>query len=384
MKVLALAHSISDVRGGGEAIGAWELVRHLAEAGVETHAIAAGLEVRAPLPTGLRIDEAPGGERDRWGNSGRNKAALVAAARRALARERFDLVHVVTQFTSFPILARPFAISGCVTRPAIPSLARGGSSRLARLRTDVSRYGARSVVGDVAFALRWERARGWTRERTLSEADAVVVRQSLGREALAGRARRLEFIPFGVNPGPARGERARERRFVFAGRLDFDKGTDVALDALARVPEATLDVFGEGQERGRLEAQVRRLGLAERVRFRGHAAREIVAEAFATALAGILPSRGESFGQVNLEAMSAGTPVITTPEVAGAPDYLAEGESGFFVPADDPAALARAMQRLLDDPRLSDRLGANARKSAERFDWREIARRHVALYASLP
>lgn len=387
MRVLHLAHSISDHAGGGEAVAACDLAASLARLGVEVEVVAAHASLREPLPEGARVRVAPGAERRRWGHSGRNKAAMLREARRALAESRYDAVHVVGQFTSFPVLARPFIMSGCFVPPA-PGAAPPRLGRLRHLVKDVRRHGARSVAGDLAFALRHERGEGWTLDRTLREADLVIVRQSLGLDAYRAVARRAEFVPFGVNPVPTPpARRERDGSVLFVGRLEPDKGVDVLLRAFATVararPEARLRVVGAGAERVPLERLARELGLAERVEFLGHVPRADVRPLFERAVALALPSRGESFGQVNLEAMAAGTPVVTTPRVIGSRDYLEDGANGRLVPPDDPAALAAALLDLLAKPDDVERLGRRGRETAERFDWRRVAERHVDLYGSV-
>lgn len=120
---------------------------------------------------------------------------------------------------------------------------------------------------------------------------------------------------------PARAAEITPRRAVFAGRLIALKGAALAIDAIARTPDWTLDLYGAGYEEGRLRAQVTRLGLDDRVRFLGHQPRERVLEAIAGAEAFLFPSMRDQAGWVVAEASTIGCPVVCLP--LGGPPALA-------------------------------------------------------------
>lgn len=165
----------------------------------------------------------------------------------------------------------------------------------------------------------------------------------------------------------------RERRggnvLVAVGRLVPQKGFDLLLPAFAEVahrfPDWTLVIWGEGEERARLERQRDSLGLRDRVTLPGVSERPgIWVE---TADAFVLSSRYEGWGIVLLEAMSAGLPVVSFDCEWGPRDMVADGVDGLLVPREDVAALARALAAVVGDPSLRARLGTAARASAQRF-----------------
>ncbi len=93
----------------------------------------------------------------------------------------------------------------------------------------------------------------------------------------------------------------------------------------------------------------------------------------------VLPTRGEAFGIAAVEASASGLPVIAT-SVGGLPDVVADGETGFLVPPDDPGAVAMALERLLNDPAKRQEMGRAARRRAEaHFDAQTNAAQLVAL-----
>jgi glycosyltransferase involved in cell wall biosynthesis len=149
--------------------------------------------------------------------------------------------------------------------------------------------------------------------------------------------------------------------FLYAGRLDAEKGLDVLLRAFERVPGA-LVLAGSGNEEGRLRALA-----GDRVRFLGPLDRDELVEWYARADVFVLPSRSEPWGMVLNEAAAAGLPLVATEEVGAAQDLVEDGVNGFRVPSGDEAALAEALRRLADDPGFRQAAGARSRELARRF-----------------
>jgi len=149
------------------------------------------------------------------------------------------------------------------------------------------------------------------------------------------------------------------------GRFDRLKGFDIALRALARLPRVYFWLAGEGEEEARLRALAAELDVAARVRFLGW--RRDVAALLGQASVATVPSRVEPLGLVTLEAWAAGVPVVAA-DTPG-PRYAIEAEtSGLLVPVEDPAALASAIRRVLDDGALARWLAEGGkRRLDERF-----------------
>jgi glycosyltransferase involved in cell wall biosynthesis len=157
------------------------------------------------------------------------------------------------------------------------------------------------------------------------------------------------------------------RTLVFAGRLTAQKSLDVALDALAEVPDVALVLAGDGAERGPLERRAADLGLAERVRFLGPQPRERVLELFRAGDAAILPSSWENFPHTVVEALAAGAPVLAS-RVGGVAEVVRDGENGLLFPPGDPQGLAAGIRRYFDDGDLRARLRAAAADSVRGYD----------------
>jgi glycosyltransferase involved in cell wall biosynthesis len=183
----------------------------------------------------------------------------------------------------------------------------------------------------------------------------------------------LATIPNGIPPAPPPADRAAleaewhvppgRRLVVAAGRLVEAKNFQLAIRALAEVPDATLAIIGEGPLRSALEREGKRAGVADRVVFAGlrHDAREIIGAADVVAI----PSQVEGLPLVALEALAAGTPIVAT-EVRGLRELLDDGQTALLVPADSAEGLASALRRVLGDDAVAGRLReAGLRLAAE-------------------
>ncbi len=165
-------------------------------------------------------------------------------------------------------------------------------------------------------------------------------------------------------------------------RLIAQKGLDQALEAFGQVapefPAAHYVIAGDGPLRGALEAQAARLKLADRVHFLGWRAD---APAVLAALDVLLaPSRWEGFGLVFLEAMALGVAVIGT-RVSAIPEVVADGETGWLVPPDDPVAIAGALRAALSDPDERRHRGEAGRARLEsHFTVDAMVERTLAIY----
>ncbi len=174
--------------------------------------------------------------------------------------------------------------------------------------------------------------------------------------------------------------RARYRAplLLFVGRLRYYKGLHYLLDALPQMRrEARLLLVGSGPEAAALAAQVARLHLHERVFFAGEVDDASLPAAYAAADVFVLPShlRSEAFGIVQLEAQAARLPVVCTELATGTSYITRHGSTGFVVPPANPPALARALDVLVANPELAQRMGRNGRRRAEE----EFSHQHMII-----
>ncbi|MEM6529468.1 MAG: glycosyltransferase family 4 protein, partial [Chloroflexota bacterium] len=162
-------------------------------------------------------------------------------------------------------------------------------------------------------------------------------------------------------------------------RLIEQKGLRYAIDAFQHVSRAYLVITGDGALRDEFEAQVDAAGLRDRVFFLGW--REDAGDVMAGLDIFLMPSLWEGFGLVLLEAMSQGLPVVAS-RVSAIPEIVADGETGVLVPPRDAAAIAVALQRLIDEPELRERMGATGRARLETsFSEAKMVERTIELYS---
>jgi phosphatidylinositol alpha-1,6-mannosyltransferase len=228
----------------------------------------------------------------------------------------------------------------------------------------------------------------WTRDLALTV---------LGELGLDGHGQRLRVVHLGTDPEHFRPgvetaalrDRAEipngaMRWLVTVARIEDYKGFDTVIQALPAIlahdPDVGYLIAGRGPDRPRLEKLARKLGVAERVRFVGAIPDRDLPALYNLGSVYVGASRRggridvEGFGISLVEASACGLPVVAG-DSGGIPDAVREGETGFLVPAEDPAALANTVSRVLADRELAAQLGRNGRRAVETyFNWDRVVR----------
>ncbi|HEY5061964.1 MAG TPA: glycosyltransferase [Gemmatimonadaceae bacterium] len=208
---------------------------------------------------------------------------------------------------------------------------------------------------------------------------------------LSGEAQQVVSTPAPVvAPMPVAAELfspggARDRnRLLFVGRLNKQKGIELLLHALSRIPDKAihLDVVGDGEDRGKLEQLALALGVGERVRWHGALPQDELADFYRRAAALVVPSVGEGLGLVAVEAQLCETPVVAF-DSGGIPDVVQHDRTGVLVGDIDAAALAAALVSLVERDDRGAALGAAGRLHAlATFAPESVARRYADIYRS--
>ncbi len=207
----------------------------------------------------------------------------------------------------------------------------------------------------------------------LNPAKLVVIPNSVDAE-LFSNATPTDMTQFGIPAG--------SRILISIGRLEWQKGFDVLLDAVSSLnpfPENTYFVIvGDGPDLNMLRNQAE---LTNRVRFLGR--RDDVPNLLAASTALILSSRWEGMPNVVLEAMAAGLPVIAT-RVEGISELIRDGINGLTIAPDQPDELANAIRRILSQPDFSRNAGLNSQGIvAKEFTIQRTTEAYVKLYLQL-
>ncbi|HHB90688.1 MAG TPA: glycosyltransferase [Anaerolineae bacterium] len=169
---------------------------------------------------------------------------------------------------------------------------------------------------------------------------------------------------------------------LFVGRLRYYKGLDYLIRAMKHV-DATLLIIGTGPEAARLGAMSYELGLAQKIHFLGDIGDTLLPAYYQAADVFVLPAshRSEAFGIVLLEAMAAGTPLISTELGTGTSWVNQDGVTGLVTRPRDPTALVEAIHTLLRDDTLRHAMGERARQRARsEFDLPVLVERVERVY----
>jgi glycosyltransferase involved in cell wall biosynthesis len=186
---------------------------------------------------------------------------------------------------------------------------------------------------------------------------------------------------------------AGRRRFITCGRLVYDKGFDVIIDAFASVASHCDDwdlvIVGEGPAERDLRLRAEAKGLGRRVIFTGYS--DSVHSYYEESEVFVFASPQEGFGMVIAEAQASGLPVVCFDCLAGPSDIVAHGKSGILVPLGDVRGLASSMETLANDSGLRASMKNEATRCAEKFgrgalvpQWSAAFRNACSVYAARP
>ena len=203
---------------------------------------------------------------------------------------------------------------------------------------------------------------------------------------------RCHVIPYGIDSSqfetcdPAAVEAIHrqygDRLIISVGRLVYYKGFEYIIRAMAGI-DAKLLIVGNGPLRDKLQGLAAELGVTNKVIFAGEIQNTRIAPYYHAARVFAFPSiaRSEAFGIVQIEAMAAGLPVVNTSLDSGVPFVSLDGQTGFTVPPCNPAALAGAINRLLDDHALRTSFAkAGIQRAREEFGIESMRNRILRLY----
>ncbi len=379
MRILHVVPSyLPAVRYGGPIISVHGLCKALAGRGHEVHVFTTNVdgESESAVPVGVPVGlngvkvwyfPVPGLRRLYW--SPRMKAALAEQT------AGFDIVHTHSVF-----LWPTWAAARAAARHQVPYIL---APRGMLVRDLVRRKS------------RWLKS-AWIRlieSRNIRDAASIHVTSPLEAQELRRfdfRLPAVDVVPNGVdlaNPADASAAGAAmqaltaEAYLLFIGRINWKKGLDRLIPALAHMPGMRLLIAGNDEEGYQpvLEALAARHGVAPQLRFLGPVYGADKALLLERASALVLPSYSENFGNVVLEAMAAGCPVALTAEV-GAAEIVRQSGAGVVIPG-EPAAMAAALQGLVSSVERRKEMGRLGQaRVASNYSWNAIAAAMEAVY----
>ena len=230
-----------------------------------------------------------------------------------------------------------------------------------------------------------DRFRTWEDERIVRRFDRFVV---LTQEDAGywGALPNLQVIPNAALPVPETRWSPYSRRVIAVGRLDYQKGFDRLVKAWALLPSDLraswqLEIFGQGEWEVRLQELIRKKGVKESARV-NPPTKEIFREYAASSFL-VMSSHYEGFPMVLLEAMACGLPGVCFTFPCGPKDVIEDGKNGLLVPEGDIPALAGAMERLMRDQALRDRMSTAAREIIRTYSEEKVMQQWIQCFNSL-
>ena len=231
----------------------------------------------------------------------------------------------------------------------------------------------------------------WARNRRIAqEADALMAVSTLLLSRVApwrGEGKITRVVPNGVDLSLVPEQtRTTPRAVISVGTLKARKCMDRTLEAFARLAgeytDATLTIVGIGEMEGALRARIAELRLEERVTLTGGLPHEQVLARMAESDLFVLPSWGEGYGIVYIEAMAAGC-IAVGAQGEGIEDTIRDGENGFLVPAGDTDAVCRVMRDVFAHRERYDALRERGRQAARALTWARNAETAEAIYQEM-
>jgi len=341
----------------------------LARAGHEVLVLHAGLQTHQPI-AGVTVTAVDGAFRH---YNRRADVAAVPLVLDQLRQFRADVVHFHSN-ENFPLVEAVRPIYPTIkTVHTLDSCPAGSKFHFATNQTCHVTTGAlclpRQVYLRCTLSKRpgviWRQYRRGTRAAAqMRDFERVIVASEYIRQLSISNgvaADRVSVIPY-YTSGLEHVTPAHSRTILFVGRITPEKGLDLLLDALTRVPgDWHLSVVGAGIGLAQARTRVGELNLDTRVTFRGWLNGDALVNAYRDAAVVVVPSRWpEPFGVVGIEAMAHGRPVVAF-GVGGIPDWLADGVGGFIVPPADVATMADRIAAVLAHPTEAEAMALRGR-----------------------
>jgi L-malate glycosyltransferase len=371
--VLHASDMLTDCLPHGDGLMADSFIRRLAEQGHRLHVAVNGLDLKEPYSSNVTLHKIETGT----GPAARVRFALNAyrILTELLRKTAVDVVHqlnpVVTGLSlPFWNCPRPLVLGPYV--PDWPMILYNGRLEYPR------------PVDRVKIRVKQEI---WQIQHRI--ASAIILSTPAAFDKIRNRAQsngKVHVIPYGVDtekffmsPLP------EEKTILFVGSIMQHKGVFVLIEAfrqvLGRIPDCKLVFAGAGPEMEKAKSLAATLGRPDSVEFLGRVAHEDLPGVMRRCSVLCMPSFGEAFGLVAIEAMACGRPVVGT-EASGLA-YLIREEGGFKVPIGNADRLAESLIAILGNPALARSMGAFNRRLAERqFAWPSVIERLEDVYGA--
>jgi glycosyltransferase involved in cell wall biosynthesis len=313
-------------------------------------------------------------------------------ARSILSRETFDIIHHVLPFA----IGRTFNLS-YFFKGYTPFIIGPIQSPIPYYEDDVpdvkvKRKKSSQIGFSRLYFLFFQSILKIMSDRTLKKADRIIVINNETKKLLVERRieeQKIIIIPPGIDTGKFQLVHKKEKEkntieILSTGSLTKRKGMDVTIRALPEIvkyyKDIVLRIVGDGPQLENLKALVNELKVADYVVFEGLVFHNEMPSFYNRADIFVSMSRAESWGQMYLEAMSSGLPIITTKN-KGSNEIIEDGKFGYLIEQEDHLALAQKILYLTTHRNIREKFGDRARKQVEaQYDWEKVV---IPKYLSL-
>ena len=252
---------------------------------------------------------------------------------------------------------------------------------LARTKAgDVIKIGSEHCSGD--DFINSKRYKPKAIEREYAKLDAFILTTEIAHRKFSQRFPEIKktfIIPPCISEGPEQ-SRNQNRQIIAGGRLDKVKGLDTLIEAYSMIPieerkAIPLNIYGEGDEQKNLESIITKKSLTSSIKMIPPV--ESLASKISEFDIFVMPSRAESFGLSLAEAMNQGAACIAT-ACEGPSTLITDNENGILIKPNNPQELSHAIQTLIADKKLSQKLSTNAKASTKKFNQKIISQKWIS------
>lgn len=287
---------------------------------------------------------------------------------RYVAEEKIDLIHAHTVMPdgfAAVLLGRQFRIPVVCT-------AHGSEVRISPQQSRATRWATKWALRRLSHLIAVsEDLKGYI-FKLIGDRQVEVVKNGADRDQFKSIPKMEARERLGIS--------SDKKVVLFIGNLAPVKGVEFLLEAVSRLARKDVRIYlvGEGELKEKLASMSSQLGLD--CTFAGKRPHDEVPSWLCAADCVVLPSLSEGLPTIAVEAMMCRAPLVAT-AVGGTPEVVKDGETGLLVPPRDPASLAQAISRILDDPKFSAALAAKAEQAAKsELTWEANARKTIAVY----
>ncbi len=218
-------------------------------------------------------------------------------------------------------------------------------------------------------------------ERIVKQFNDFVVLTEEDKE-LWGKLSNIHVIPNPLSFDSQKVAPLNHKRIIAAGRLDFQKNFEALIRIWTKIapnfPDWRLDIYGNGQDRDKLQAQIDSLGLAKSLTLKQPT--QTIQEEYLKSSIYVMTSRYEGLPMVLLEAQTMGLPIVSYACKCGPRDIITNGENGFLIEPYDEDLFVEKLSQLMQDESLRLQMGAKAKERSKHYQLEEIMPQWIELF----